>query len=60
MYCREYVDAQVAQLAEHVLGKDEVGGSSPLLGLLFKELKTTTNCIMDMGNFSKRISAERI
>ena len=24
--------AQVAQLAEHVLGKDEVGGSSPLLG----------------------------
>ena len=24
--------AQVAQLAEHVLGKDEVGGSIPLLG----------------------------
>ena len=24
--------AQVAQLAEHVLGKDEVGGSNPLLG----------------------------
>jgi hypothetical protein len=26
--------AQVAQSAEHVLGKDEVGGSIPLLGLL--------------------------
>ena len=26
--------AQVAQLAEHVLGKDEVGGSNPLLGSL--------------------------
>ena len=26
-------DAQVAQQVEHVLGKDEVGGSSPLLGL---------------------------
>ncbi len=26
------VSAQVAQLAEHVLGKDEVGGSIPLLG----------------------------
>ncbi len=25
-------DAQVAQSAEHVLGKDEVGGSIPLLG----------------------------
>jgi hypothetical protein len=28
------VSAQVAQLVEHVLGKDEVGGSIPLLGLL--------------------------
>ena len=28
--------AQVAQSAEHVLGKDEVGGSIPLLGLLNK------------------------
>ena len=28
--------AQVAQSAEHVLGKDEVGGSIPLLGLLKK------------------------
>jgi hypothetical protein len=27
------VIAQVAQSAEHVLGKDEVGGSIPLLGL---------------------------
>jgi hypothetical protein len=26
--------AQVAQSAEHVLGKDEVGGSIPLLGFL--------------------------
>ena len=25
-------DALVAQLAEHILGKDEVGGSSPLEG----------------------------
>lgn len=30
---KEYVqDALVAQLAEHILGKDEVGGSSPLGG----------------------------
>jgi hypothetical protein len=29
--------AQVAQSAEHVLGKDEVGGSIPLLGLLKTE-----------------------
>src|SRR5207249_1077124 len=29
--------AQVAQSAEHVLGKDEVGGSIPLLGLLNRE-----------------------
>jgi hypothetical protein len=28
------LDAQVAQSAEHVLGKDEVGGSIPLLGFL--------------------------
>jgi hypothetical protein len=28
--------AQVAQSVEHVLGKDEVGGSIPLLGLLRK------------------------
>jgi hypothetical protein len=27
-------DAQVAQSAEHILGKDEVGGSIPLLGFL--------------------------
>jgi hypothetical protein len=26
--------AQVAQSVEHVLGKDEVGGSIPLLGLV--------------------------
>ena len=25
--------AHIAQVVEHVLGKDEVGGSSPLLGL---------------------------
>ena len=31
---RDSRDAQVAQSAEHVLGKDEVGGSIPLLGLL--------------------------
>ena len=30
--CSEGDLAQVAQLAEHVLGKDEVGGSIPLLG----------------------------
>ena len=28
-------DAHVAQSVEHVLGKDEVGGSSPLVGLMF-------------------------
>jgi hypothetical protein len=31
--------AQVAQSAEHVLGKDEVGGSIPLLGLLNREAR---------------------
>ena len=31
--------AQVAQSAEHVLGKDEVGGSIPLLGLLKDEAR---------------------
>jgi hypothetical protein len=31
---RDSRGAQVAQSAEHVLGKDEVGGSIPLLGLL--------------------------
>jgi hypothetical protein len=31
--------AQVAQSAEHVLGKDEVGGSIPLLGLLNTEAR---------------------
>ena len=34
LYCGAF--AQVAQSAEHVLGKDEVGGSIPLLGLLNK------------------------
>jgi hypothetical protein len=29
--------AQVAQSVEHVLGKDEVGGSSPLLGFFLAE-----------------------
>jgi hypothetical protein len=29
--------AQVAQSAEHVLGKDEVGGSIPLLGFVANE-----------------------
>mgnify|MGYP003327322357 FL=1 len=28
--------AHVAQLAEHVLGKDEVTGSSPVMGSRFK------------------------
>ena len=28
------LNAQVAQSVEHVLGKDEVGGSIPLLGFL--------------------------
>ena len=31
-------DAQVAQSAEHILGKDEVGGSIPLLGFLREEV----------------------
>jgi hypothetical protein len=35
-------NAQVAQLAEHVLGKDEVGGSIPLLGLFLEMLKQAT------------------
>jgi hypothetical protein len=32
-------NAQVAQSAEHVLGKDEVGGSIPLLGLFPENLE---------------------
>jgi hypothetical protein len=30
------VDADVAQLAEHVLGKDEVTGSIPVIGSKFQ------------------------
>jgi hypothetical protein len=33
--------AQVAQSAEHVLGKDEVGGSIPLLGLFSRPPEQT-------------------
>ena len=32
-------DAHVAQSVEHVLGKDEVGGSSPLVGLIFNGMQ---------------------
>jgi hypothetical protein len=35
--------AQVAQSVEHVLGKDEVGGSIPLLGLILKFASTIQN-----------------
>ena len=35
-------DAQVAQLAEHILGKDEVGGSIPLLGFFRDEVFVRT------------------
>jgi hypothetical protein len=35
--------AQVAQLAEHVLGKDEVGGSIPLLGFRYRECPEFTS-----------------
>jgi hypothetical protein len=31
---RKMWNAQVAQSVEHVLGKDEVGGSIPLLGFI--------------------------
>jgi hypothetical protein len=34
LYKSSVISAQVAQSVEHVLGKDEVGGSIPLLGLL--------------------------
>ncbi len=30
--------AHIAQLVEHVLGKDEVTGSSPVVGSIFQEL----------------------
>jgi hypothetical protein len=33
--------AQIAQLAERVLGKDEVGGSNPLLGSRIPQIITT-------------------
>ena len=34
LYKSSVISAQVAQSVEHVLGKDEVGGSIPLLGLV--------------------------
>ena len=34
-----YRVAHVAQTVEHILGKDEVGGSSPLVGLKMQERK---------------------
>ncbi len=39
VYCklREYREAPVAQLVEHVLGKDEVSGSIPLVGSIILE-----------------------
>ena len=37
-------DAQVAQSVEHVLGKDEVGGSIPLLGFVsYVQIKPIAN-----------------
>ena len=41
-------NAHVAQTVEHILGKDEVGGSSPLVGL------TTYYDYKDTGNISRR------
>ena len=41
-------NAHVAQTVEHILGKDEVGGSSPLVGL------TTYYDYKDTGNVSRR------
>ena len=32
------VSAHVAQSAEHILGKDEVGGSSPLVGSVYNKI----------------------
>ncbi len=32
VFWRRYISAHVAQLVEHVLGKDEVSGSIPLVG----------------------------
>jgi hypothetical protein len=36
--------AQVAQSVEHVLGKDEVGGSIPLLGFAWSRVSGTKFC----------------
>jgi hypothetical protein len=36
------IDAHVAQLAEHVLGKDEVSGSSPDMGSTFSAFGSAT------------------
>ena len=30
------IDAHIAQSVEHILGKDEVSGSSPLVGSMFR------------------------
>ena len=48
--------AQVAQSAEHVLGKDEVGGSIPLLGLLnaVAAVRVEPRCAAGRGEVPKR------
>ncbi len=39
--------AHVAQSVEHVLGKDEVSGSSPLVGLILSDLQNMQNIRKD-------------
>ena len=38
---RETTDAHVAQLVEHVLGKDEVTGSIPVMGSMSRPIPST-------------------
>jgi hypothetical protein len=50
--------AQVAQSVEHVLGKDEVGGSSPLLGFLSGRSRVgvhTQSQVLVRNAFDRRI-----
>jgi hypothetical protein len=53
---RDSRGAQVAQSAEHVLGKDEVGGSIPLLGLLnaVAAVRVEPRCAAGRGEVPKR------
>ena len=51
--CGERTVAHVAQLVEHVLGKDEVIGSNPIMGSKL-ERHNTTEMMMSMMRSERR------